>query len=303
MNIAYGIMIVDMFKFGKKDKTSKAEKDEKKKERKDSKKDKSRSSFISSELPEDERYSRPPGPPPVAPKPNKTSSLNVALSGKPTTSGSTRSILKLRGSSKRKEHLARTTAALDDSFQLRENTRINEEMSGQAMVTAPDHPSYRAKDRSRESIHSITMNILPPSVPPPSSPTEKIYSVNLELPRVSPPASLPVRELAIRRRPAGDFGFSLKRAQYISADGKSHDAVFGEPGAAHTPIRMGDRIIEVNGVNTETATREEVVALIHRSGDELGVKVQAVPEVMELRSCIDNNIYENGVNGHNEVSV
>ncbi|XP_037068510.1 disks large homolog 1-like [Pollicipes pollicipes] len=103
------------------------------------------------------------------------------------------------------------------------------------------------------------------------------------LPPKGPPSPTP--------SPGGEFGFALRRSILLerTARGDSQRTViFAEPGrgaaGAHgdTGLLPGDRLIEVNGVNVETAEREQVVALIRNSGDAVTLKVQPIPEVSEL---------------------
>jgi myosin-18 len=52
-----------------------------------------------------------------------------------------------------------------------------------------------------------------------------------------------------------------------------HFVIFAEPGsgpkAPQTGLIPGDRLVEVNGVNVQNMTREEVVEIIQKSGDTL----------------------------------
>jgi myosin-18 len=41
-------------------------------------------------------------------------------------------------------------------------------------------------------------------------------------------------------------------------------------------------LVEVNGVNVQNMTREEVVEIIQKSGDTLHICVQPIPELIEL---------------------
>ena len=269
-----------MFKFGRKDK-SKSE--DKKKERKDSKKEKKTDSLDRTDDSGSERYTSVRYPPAVAPKPKNISGLHAGT--KNGKSHSTKGILKIRSSNKAKsDHHTTGSSKLDDDQILRENTRINEEYSWRVPPDAG--VKSQAKDiRKRESIHSITMNIAPPSAPPPASAAEKVYSVDLELPTLMPPSSTTTRDVTILRQPKGDFGFNLRWAPYKDAStGIIRQAVHAEPGSsgAKSGIITGDRIVTVNGKNMEHSTREEVIALIQKSGETLRLQVQQIPEVREL---------------------
>lgn len=272
-----------MFKFGRKDKDKS---DEKKKERKDSKKQKkSKETTFTGGEPDNERYSSVP--PQVAPKPKSshTSFLNTSLKNGSSKSGSSRGILKIRSSAKSKGDQQTSLSNIDSSQILKENTRMNEEFAWRVPSDAPNAPTKATDRRKRESIHSITMNIAPPSVPPPPAAVEKDYSVDLQLPTLTPMPSKRARDLSIARQPKGDFGFNLRWAPYKDgSSGVTRQVVHAEPGTsgAKSGVITGDRIVEVNGVNVERSTREEVISLIQKSGDILRLRVQQIPEVSEL---------------------
>ena len=130
------------------------------------------------------------------------------------------------------------------------------------------------------------------SMPSPSSPAEKIYAnIDLQLPSVAPPRCLKPRALELKRLPAGDFGFTLRRGTVLERGGKNEDAnerkrtvIFAEPGPknTHTGLLPGDRLIEVNGVNVEDSTREEIIELIKKAHQSVMLKVQPIPELSEL---------------------
>lgn len=271
-----------MFKFGRKDKT-KDKSDDKKKEHKDSKKwrKSKENSPQDGGVEEFDRLTKTP--PPVAPKPRPVQSsvlsVNLKSPSKPLTP---KGILKLRSSLKSKNSdPVNTPLSYDDVATLQQNTRYNEEM---VWRTSPESAQPLDK-RKRESIHSITMNIAPPSIPPPDSPTEKVYSVSLELPSVSKPDPASERALTIHRQPSGDFGFNLRWAAYSEdPHSLSRPAVFAEPGTSGSKsgVIAGDRILEINGRNIEQCTREQVISLIQQSADPLLLKVQQIPEVKEI---------------------
>ncbi|XP_067938271.1 unconventional myosin-XVIIIa-like isoform X2 [Watersipora subatra] len=262
-----------MFKFGRKDK-DKSKGDEKKKERKESKKErKIKDTSPALDETDTERYSPLRYPPPVAPKPS-------IKNGKPIR---TKGILKIRGSSKSKSDHPVASSVADPLQILRENTRRNEEYSWRNSYD--EDAAHGSGKRKRESIHSITMNIAPPTVPPPTSPAEKVYGVSLELPDLTASPSSNARELTVPRQPKGDFGFNLRWAPYKDGSrGVTRQVVHAEPGSSGTRsgIITGDRVIEVNGKNVEYDSREDVIALVHQSGDSVRLKVQQVAEVSEL---------------------
>ena len=278
-----------MFKFGRKDKTKS---DDKKKERRESKKDKKQKDVVYDKVDagradgDNERYTPLKYPPPVAPKPTQSSALTGINLKNGSKSSSSRGILKIKSSLKKSSYSEPTVphGKLDDPQTLLENTRRNEEMMWR---TSPDGHRPLPIDRTkRESIHSITMNIAPPSGPPPASATEKVYSVDLQLPRLGPPQTSHNRHLSISRQPRGDFGFNLRWAPYHGRDGLVRQVVHAEPGSSgsRSGVIAGDRIIEINGQNVEKSTKEEVIGLIQKSADPLRLLVQQIPEISELSS-------------------
>lgn len=143
--------------------------------------------------------------------------------------------------------------------------------------------------------------------------TSNFEDVYLPLPSITPLPLPKPRMLTIQRQksPRNDFGFSLRRAMvqervFIgdikdlngheenglpNGDNKCngnisngliskliHKAVIlaepgSYPGASETGLLPGDRLIEVNGVNVEGKTREDVIDLIKSSQDFVTIKV------------------------------
>ncbi|CAK1590135.1 unnamed protein product [Parnassius mnemosyne] len=149
--------------------------------------------------------------------------------------------------------------------------------------------------------------------------TSTFDDVYLPLPALKPLQLPKPRVLTIQRQkaPRNDFGFSLRRAMvqervFIgdvkelsgheenglnNGEGKcngnfmisklTHKAVIlaepgSYPGASETGLLPGDRLIEVNGVNVEGKSREEVIELIKGSQDSVTIKVQPIAELCEL---------------------
>nr|XP_026488065.1 unconventional myosin-XVIIIa [Vanessa tameamea] len=150
--------------------------------------------------------------------------------------------------------------------------------------------------------------------------TSTFDDVYLPLPSLMPLHLPKPRVLTIQRQkaPRNDFGFSLRRAMIqervfigdmkeltgyeengiTNGDNKyvgnnviisklTHKAVIlaepgSYPGASETGLLPGDRLIEVNGVNVEGKSREEVIDLIKSSQDYVTVKVQPIAELCEL---------------------
>ncbi|XP_033212416.1 unconventional myosin-XVIIIa [Belonocnema kinseyi] len=117
--------------------------------------------------------------------------------------------------------------------------------------------------------------------------------VELPLPEIVPLELPEPRVLTIQRQPPprSDFGFSLRRAVIVErgANGvmQMRSVIFAEPGALvqninDTGLLPGDRLIEVNGINVDDKSREEIIDLIKGSGGSVAVKVQPVAELSEL---------------------
>ncbi|XP_070161232.1 unconventional myosin-XVIIIa isoform X1 [Polyergus mexicanus] len=117
--------------------------------------------------------------------------------------------------------------------------------------------------------------------------------IELQLPELVPLELPEPRELTIQRQPPprNDFGFSLRRAVIVerAANGvtQMRPVIFAEPGALvqhnnDTGLLPGDRLIEVNGINVDDKSREEIIDLIKSSASSVTVKVQPVGELSEL---------------------
>lgn len=122
---------------------------------------------------------------------------------------------------------------------------------------------------------------------------EKTFPASLRLPAVVPPPTPEIRELELQRRNTGDFGFSLRRTTMLdrAADGSVYRRVvhFAEPGAGSKDLVLGlvpgDRLVEINGRNVESKSRDEIVEMIRQSGDSVRLKVQPILELSELNRC------------------
>ncbi|KAG6449762.1 hypothetical protein O3G_MSEX006245 [Manduca sexta] len=146
--------------------------------------------------------------------------------------------------------------------------------------------------------------------------TSNFDDVYLPLPSLAPLQLPKPRLLTIQRQkaPRNDFGFSLRRAMVqdrifigemnghenglFNGDNKcsgtanmisklTYKAVIlaepgSYPGASETGLLPGDRLLEVNGVNVEEKSREEVIDLIKGSHDFVTIKVQPIAELCEL---------------------
>ncbi|KAM8818196.1 unconventional myosin-XVIIIa isoform 5-T5 [Rhynchonycteris naso] len=118
----------------------------------------------------------------------------------------------------------------------------------------------------------------------------KRFPADLRLPPVVSPPPPVLRELELQRRPTGDFGFSLRRTTMLDRgpEGQVYRKVvhFAEPGAGTKDLALGlvpgDRLVEINGHNVESKSRDEIVEMIRQSGDSVRLKVQPIPELSEL---------------------
>ncbi|XP_076756790.1 unconventional myosin-XVIIIa isoform X1 [Xylocopa sonorina] len=126
-----------------------------------------------------------------------------------------------------------------------------------------------------------------------SSASFEDQGVELHLPEIVPLELPEPRELTIQRQPPprNDFGFSLRRAVIVerAANGATQmrPVIFAEPGSLiqhnnDTGLLPGDRLIEVNGINVDDKSREEIIDLIKGSVNSVTVKVQPVAELSEL---------------------
>ncbi|KAF3428079.1 hypothetical protein E2986_12623 [Frieseomelitta varia] len=117
-----------------------------------------------------------------------------------------------------------------------------------------------------------------------SSASFEEQGVELQLPEIVPLELPEPRELTIQRQPPprNDFGFSLRRAVIVerAANGvtQMRPVIFAEPGSLiqhnnDTGLLPGDRLIEVNGINVDDKSREEIIDLIKGSVNSVTVKV------------------------------
>ncbi|KAM7399868.1 hypothetical protein PAMP_019109 [Pampus punctatissimus] len=138
-----------------------------------------------------------------------------------------------------------------------------------------------------EAPHCTTKKVCIPEV------VDKTFPAELQLPAVIAPSAPETRELELQRRNTGDFGFSLRRTTMLdrSPDGGVYRRVvhFAEPGAGTKDLALGlvpgDRLVEINGLNVENKSRDEIVEMIRQSGDTVRLKVQPILELSELSRC------------------
>ncbi|XP_061197943.1 unconventional myosin-XVIIIa-like isoform X2 [Saccostrea echinata] len=177
---------------------------------------------------------------------------------------------------------------IDDSVVLQENTRMNEY---QAHLTNNPSKVEVAQKENRPLEHNTSVSSINSNTPnsPQKSP-DKSYKSDLKLPEIVPIKPPKVRELVLQRQPTGGFGFTLRKAVIAdnteSGQELKHTVVFAEPGsgpkALQTGLIPGDRLIEINGINVENISREEMVEMIRQSGETVTVKVQPIQELIEL---------------------
>ena len=191
----------------------------------------------------------------------------------------------------------------DDTSVLRANTYRNMEMSGQP-VNAQGKEKPKPAQRTTVGILKDRPPEFQPPPPPETPPPEtESYTASFKLPDIIPAKPPRVRELVINRTKAGDFGFTLRKATTtIKGSGDTPEVkqsvIFAEPGAgqksSQTGLIPGDRLVEVNGVNVEHTSREEIVDMIRKTGDAVTLKVQPIPELIELsvRPSVDGSLID-----------
>ncbi|NXQ21853.1 MY18A protein, partial [Peucedramus taeniatus] len=121
----------------------------------------------------------------------------------------------------------------------------------------------------------------------------KRFPAELRLPALVPPQPPTPRQLELQRRNTGDFGFSLRRTTMLDRgpDGQVYRRIvhFAEPGAGTKDLALGlvpgDRLVEINGRNVESKSRDEIVEMIRQSGETVQLKVQPILELSELSRC------------------
>ena len=168
---------------------------------------------------------------------------------------------------------------LNDVKTLQDNTRLNEEMSGFTDITQ----SQAAQLQASSTVPASASQILEP-VEEIVHMEKSFESKSLSLPPLMPIKPPRIREVTVKRNATGGFGFILRRGAPDSTGLRC--VVFAEPGMGpnsnQTGLLPGDRLVEVSGQNVETWSREEIVELIKTAGDSLLLKVQPIPELIEL---------------------
>lgn len=211
-----------------------------------------------------------------------------------------RGILKGRGGDVEGTEYQGVAGDIDDETNLIENTRQNElimyenlrhvqqtqytprRLSNGSGPVSPRSPQQALSPfTSPQHTPKVIVEASPP--PTPTSPIPvgesvghhhtKTFAADLRLPALVPPQAPAPRTLTIDRSPAGDFGFSLRRAQVVERGPDNTETrrtiVFAEPGtvgrANVTGLLPGDRLLQVNGISVENKIRDEIIELIKAS--------------------------------------
>ena len=104
--------------------------------------------------------------------------------------------------------------------------------------------------------------------------------VHVEPEQVGPSLEVSPRPVVLFKSATGDFGFSMNRC-----DPDEIPLHILEPRNTNTTqngLISGDRLVEVNGLNVERCTHDQVVDIIRKCGDSVDLQVVAPPELYEL---------------------
>lgn len=167
--------------------------------------------------------------------------------------------------------------------------QVNLNQNTKEISTFPaSSPSAQKRTKNNSVSHPSPISTIKSHIPEVVETT--FPGANLELPILAAPSVPDSRELEIQRRNTGDFGFSLRRTtmlERLSDGGVSRRLVhFAEPGAGTKDWALGlvpgDKLVEINGVNVENKSRDEIVEMIRQSGESVRLKVQPILELSEL---------------------
>ncbi|XP_071790068.1 unconventional myosin-XVIIIa-like isoform X4 [Asterias amurensis] len=194
-------------------------------------------------------------------------------------SGSKRSILKGKSSYGSPEVSKGTVSSkLDDTIVLADNTAYNELIA------------EKSRAASLKSIPQFDESFLDPAVRSPG-PGEKSFDMELPLPDILPPQLPKKRDVSLNRQPNGGFGFTLRRCIIEERSGPGGNIArrtvhFAEPSSTQkentTGLLPGDRLVEVNNENVESTLRDDIISKIRGSSEAVFLKVQPIPELIEL---------------------
>lgn len=109
-----------------------------------------------------------------------------------------------------------------------------------------------------------------------------LMGIDLSLPEVSAPLTESGRILRVKRLPIGNFGFALRRSTFENDKSKVIHLLEPLGDENHTGLMPGDRLVEVNGENVESSTRETIIDMISASGDEVTLRVITMPELADF---------------------
>ena len=162
----------------------------------------------------------------------------------------------------------------DDKIILEDNTAFNEHIAD-------------FEKRIQNIAHPIPETGSLPSVH--AGPGEKTFDLDLKLPSIVPLKPPRARDVILNRQPNGGFGFTLRRST-VEERGPTgvirRQVHFAEPSTTQkdntTGLLPGDRLVEVNGTNIENTARDEIIGMIRGSGESVTLKVQPIPELIEL---------------------
>ncbi|XP_074642928.1 unconventional myosin-XVIIIa-like isoform X2 [Tubulanus polymorphus] len=220
-------------------------------------------------------------------QPKKSESHNKRLSSKPK-----KGILKGKSSYGPAIPNQGVVGNVDDVENLQMITLVNEVLSGDRVDSKDMKLGQKLSSKERDAVIRLGQEAkFLIEKPAHEMVTGKTFNCELKLPAVEQVRTLRARDMVLSRQPAGDFGFSLRRGTMLdrcaaNALERKRMVVFAEPGSGpkcvQTELLPGDRLIEINGINVENNTREEIIELIKRSGDDVRLKVQPIPELCEL---------------------
>lgn len=193
------------------------------------------------------------------------------------------------------------TGNIDDTSTLQKNTLLNESQTnliGNSGETLKESTPVGSPQKPAMGLQGTPNIIITDENAAPLSPGNKKFDLDLHLPSIIPPKPGRIRELYLKRQPGGDFGFSLRKGvvmerHNLDSIGSKRTVIFAEPGtgpkATETGLLPGDRLVEVNGTNVENSKREDIIEMIRGSTDCVVLKVQPVPDLMELsvRTAVD----------------
>ncbi|XP_038062218.1 unconventional myosin-XVIIIa-like isoform X2 [Patiria miniata] len=190
-------------------------------------------------------------------------------------SGSKKSILKGKSSYGLPDVSSGTVSSkLDDTGVLADNTAYNELIAEKALQAESQFGEF----------------VFEPGASSPG-PGEKTFDMDLPLPDLVVPKPPRKRDVMLHRQPNGGFGFTLRRCIIEERSGPGGGITrrtvhFAEPSSTQkdnsSGLLPGDRLVEVNNENVESTPRDDIIGKIRGSADSVSLKVQPIPELIEL---------------------